>query len=536
MTEDRWYLTRTFRAVPFWLPRGDGAPPECRALRFPHVGGGVAHEHDVVAAAEERPSQVRPPKRGSDVSRKRRTSFGRLQRTIPPGRRVDKRGVNARAGRATSAVTRARRQHARGAGRDRPAQPEESKAGLITSADVRKLIIGAGLGLAAALLATALGALPFVDVVELKTYDWRMRATADPDARARRHRPRHDRRGKPARPRAAGRPLAVAAPRARAAAELPGASAAARRALRRAVHRAATGGSSSSQDEEWTGADSDAELASAARSAARHLSRRRGTGGARGRRATAAAAGRTAASRGAAATSDAEPRPVFVPPIAAIAAVGARRRPQLRGARRRWPVAAVRAVHPLSGPASIPSLAVAAAACRDGQPIPLHTPADAAHADSDSRPPQPTARRRTVSVSFYKLFYAEQQLLAGQTPRRARRIASAARSSSSARPPRRSTMCSRCRWRGRWADSRCTPTVVDSILVAAHADASFARRRAVALTIGVGVHCSASSARSSAHGSRSRVALRAVGGRHRLCDVAVRRRASGIRSSCRCSH
>ena len=43
---------------------------------------------------------------------------------------------------------------------------------------MRKALIGAAIGLAAALLALILGHLPFVEVVELKTYDWRMRATA----------------------------------------------------------------------------------------------------------------------------------------------------------------------------------------------------------------------------------------------------------------------------------------------------------------------------------------------------------------------
>ena len=45
---------------------------------------------------------------------------------------------------------------------------------------MRKLLVGAGLGLAAALVAIALGRLSFVQTIELKTYDWRMRATADP--------------------------------------------------------------------------------------------------------------------------------------------------------------------------------------------------------------------------------------------------------------------------------------------------------------------------------------------------------------------
>ena len=43
---------------------------------------------------------------------------------------------------------------------------------------VRKAFIGAGIGLLAAVAAMAIGALPFVQLVELKTYDWRMRATA----------------------------------------------------------------------------------------------------------------------------------------------------------------------------------------------------------------------------------------------------------------------------------------------------------------------------------------------------------------------
>ena len=42
---------------------------------------------------------------------------------------------------------------------------------------MRKALIGAGIGLSAALVALLLGRLPFVDVVELKAYDWRMRAT-----------------------------------------------------------------------------------------------------------------------------------------------------------------------------------------------------------------------------------------------------------------------------------------------------------------------------------------------------------------------
>jgi adenylate cyclase len=45
---------------------------------------------------------------------------------------------------------------------------------------LRRLLAGIGIGLAAALLAVGLGILPFVRTIELKSYDWRMRATADP--------------------------------------------------------------------------------------------------------------------------------------------------------------------------------------------------------------------------------------------------------------------------------------------------------------------------------------------------------------------
>jgi adenylate cyclase len=47
---------------------------------------------------------------------------------------------------------------------------------------VRKLLVGLALGAAAALAAGLLGLVPLVSTVELKTYDWRMRATANPAA------------------------------------------------------------------------------------------------------------------------------------------------------------------------------------------------------------------------------------------------------------------------------------------------------------------------------------------------------------------
>ncbi len=51
---------------------------------------------------------------------------------------------------------------------------------LLLSGLLRKVLAGIGIGLGAALLALALGRLSFVQTVELKSYDWRMRATADP--------------------------------------------------------------------------------------------------------------------------------------------------------------------------------------------------------------------------------------------------------------------------------------------------------------------------------------------------------------------
>ena len=47
---------------------------------------------------------------------------------------------------------------------------------------VWKTLIGVAIGLASAVLALALGRLPFVGTVEIKTYDWRMRAVADPSS------------------------------------------------------------------------------------------------------------------------------------------------------------------------------------------------------------------------------------------------------------------------------------------------------------------------------------------------------------------
>ena len=47
---------------------------------------------------------------------------------------------------------------------------------------MRKFLVALAIGLGAALIALGAGRLPFVKTVELKSYDWRMRATADPSA------------------------------------------------------------------------------------------------------------------------------------------------------------------------------------------------------------------------------------------------------------------------------------------------------------------------------------------------------------------
>jgi adenylate cyclase len=52
----------------------------------------------------------------------------------------------------------------------------------LTLSTLKKTLIGLLLGLACAAVALGAGRLPFVRTIELKTYDWRMRATADPSA------------------------------------------------------------------------------------------------------------------------------------------------------------------------------------------------------------------------------------------------------------------------------------------------------------------------------------------------------------------
>ena len=244
---------------------------------------------------------------------------------------------------------------------------------------------------------------------------------------------------------------------------LPRASPAARGGLRRAVHRARPD-----------------EVLRQGRGVERRRFRRRAGGVARGvpwssgRRRAGGARGRRSARRPAsdlprlaASPSHAEPRPVFVPPIAPLAAAGravahnfavldadgpwrryvpfcvirAERFRRSRSPRRRG-VGRGRRSNGRSTVASgrRPALPLAAAQAPDRR---------SRHAQ---RAPDPLSSRRPDGsspyrrLSFYKLFYSEQQLLEGQTPSSAR-ARCATRSSSSARRLRRSTMYSRCRWR-----------------------------------------------------------------------------------------
>ena len=89
---------------------------------------------------------------------------------------------------------------------------------------------GAGLGRSASP--------PFFRTVELKTYDYPRAPDGRPGVGAPRHRARQHRRQQHPAPRAAGRPLALAARGPRVSSRLPGARAGEGHRLRRAVHRA----------------------------------------------------------------------------------------------------------------------------------------------------------------------------------------------------------------------------------------------------------------------------------------------------------
>ncbi len=276
---------------------------------------------------------------------------------------------------------------------------------------MRKLIIGAGIGLAAALLAAALGALPFVDIVELKTYDWRMRATADPDS-ARDDivlvtideeslRGLEPLVGRWPWPRLVHAQLLHYLARAQP-----------RVVLYDVLFTEHDRRKFFVQDEEWTGADSDNELSAAARKLPVIFP---GDAVPEALEGGAPPVPLPADLPLLAVPADvrAETRPVFVPPIAEIA----------RSAR---VVTHNFAALDADGPWRryvpfiryqdhvIPSLAVAAAAVAAGTDT-VHTPAT-------PRTLIPFRGRRSDGtspyrqLSFYKLFYAEQQLLAGQTP------------------------------------------------------------------------------------------------------------------------
>lgn len=301
---------------------------------------------------------------------------------------------------------------------------------------MRKSLIGAGIGLIAALLALALGRLPFADVVELKTYDWRMRATADP-AGARDDivlvtideeslRGLEPLVGRWPWPRLVHANLLNYLARAKPRAVLYDVLFTEQDRARFFV-----------QEQEWTGAESDAELASAARQVPLILPGDAVPEAREGQQAPAV----TVPGLSIAADVRAEARPVFVPPIPGVAAAAR-------------VVAHNFAVLDADGPwrryvpliryqdQVVPSLAVGTVAVAlglDGRAIrsdagdlrigdrafPLTT-RQVELPDGSAR----TTRRALIRfrgrlpdgespyrrVSFYRLFYSEQQLLEGQAP------------------------------------------------------------------------------------------------------------------------
>ncbi len=276
---------------------------------------------------------------------------------------------------------------------------------------MRKALIGAGIGLVAALFALLLGRLPFVEVVELKTYDWRMRATAGSV-------PARDDivlvtideesiRGL--------EPLVGRWPWPRLVhAEVLNylARAQPRVVLYDVLFTEHDRTKFFVQDQEWSGAASDQTLAAAARAVPLVLPGDAVPEALEG----APASGPSAALPGVsvAAGVAADERPIFVPPIAPLAAasrVVAHNFAVLDpdGPWRRY-VSFVR-----NQGETIPSLAVATAAVALGRvPGDLQRTAGRLLIDYRSRRADGSSPYRRVS--FYKLFYAEQQLLDGQTP------------------------------------------------------------------------------------------------------------------------
>ena len=205
---------------------------------------------------------------------------------------------------------------------------------------MRKALIGAGIGLTAALCALALGQLPFVGVVELKTYDWRMRATAGS-----------------ARPSDDIVLVAIDEESIRGLEPLVGrwpwprlvhaevlnylARAQPRVVLYDVLFTEHDRSKFFVQDEEWSGKASDGALAASARAVPLVLP---GDAVPEALQGGVAPASPAALPGIVAADVHAEQRPVFVPPIAPVAAAAACDRAQLRGARPRRPVAPVCAV------------------------------------------------------------------------------------------------------------------------------------------------------------------------------------------------
>ncbi len=279
---------------------------------------------------------------------------------------------------------------------------------------MRKAFIGAGIGLLSALLALLIGRLPFADIVELKTYDWRMRATAG-SAPARDDivlvtideeslRGLEPLVGRWPWPRLVHAQLlnflARAQPRA---------------VLYDVLFTEQDRRKFFVQDDEWTGADSDAALADAARVLPVVFP---GDAVPEALEGQVGAAPALPALPGLTLPADlpAEARPVFVPPMAPLipaSRVVAHNFAALDadGPWRRY-IPFVKYQQTI-----VPSLAVATAALAqglDGNPIRTggaiqRIPIDFRSRRSDGSSPYPR-------VSFYRLFYAEQQALSGETP------------------------------------------------------------------------------------------------------------------------
>jgi len=279
---------------------------------------------------------------------------------------------------------------------------------------VRKALIGAGIGLLSALLALLIGRLPFADIVELKTYDWRMRATAG-SAPARDDivlvtideeslRGLEPLVGRWPWPRLVHAQLlnflARAQPRA---------------VLYDVLFTEQDRRKFFVQEDEWTGADSDAALADAARVLPVVFP---GDAVPEALEGQAGAAPALPALPGLKLPADlpAESRPVFVPPMAPLipaSRVVAHNFAALDadGPWRRY-IPFVKYQQTI-----VPSLAVATAALAQGlDGNPIRTGGAILRIPIDFRSRRPDGSSPYPRVSFYRLFYAEQQALSGETP------------------------------------------------------------------------------------------------------------------------